>query len=149
MNDSKKLTQEEITELLNMLKKTLVDEINFPSKGESQEFDVVGDSKKDLFAVRIYRGKINNQKYELSARIKIDGIPLLELHINPSKPHMNPDGSKIVGDHWHIYTEEHGRRMAYCAENIMSENFVENTITFMDKFHIIKKPYIYFQEELL
>ena len=27
---------------------------------------------------------------------------LLELHIDPGKPHMNPDGEKIVGSHWRI-----------------------------------------------
>ena len=41
------------------------------------EFEVVGSGKKDLFATRIYRGKINPTKYEIGARIKKDGIMLL------------------------------------------------------------------------
>lgn len=53
-----KLTQKEAEHLLNMLKRTLVEEINFPSLGESVEFDLIGDTKKDLFTTKIYRKKI-------------------------------------------------------------------------------------------
>jgi hypothetical protein len=102
-----------------------------------------------LFATRIYRGNINSQKYEIGARIKKDGIMLLELHINPGKTHINPDGEKIVGSHWHIYTEEYGRKKAFLAEDIQSQNFVENTILFMKKFNIIERPSINFQLELV
>lgn len=149
MSDTKKLTQEEAESLLNMLKKTLIEEISFPSKGQAIEFDVIGESKKDLFATRIYRGSINPNKYEIGARIKKDGIMLLELHINPGKPHLNPDGEKIVGSHWHIYTEKYGRRQAFLAEDIQSEYFIKNTIIFMEKFNIIEKPSINFQLELV
>ena len=38
MSDTKKLTQEEAESLLNMLKKTLIEEISFPSKGQAIEF---------------------------------------------------------------------------------------------------------------
>lgn len=85
-----------------MVKRTLVSEINFPSKGKAEEFNVVGDSKQDVFAVNIFRGKINRFKYNIGARIIKNGIMLLELHINPSNIHTNPDGEKITGSHWHI-----------------------------------------------
>jgi hypothetical protein len=149
MSEIKKLTQEEAETLLNMLKKSITEEIDFPSKGHAVEFEVVGESTKDLFATRIYRGNINSQKYEIGARIKKDGIMLLELHINPGKTHINPDGEKIVGSHWHIYTEEYGRKKAFLAEDIQSQNFVENTILFMKKFNIIERPSINFQLELV
>lgn len=83
---SEKLTQAEADELLSMLKYSLVNEITFPEKGNSTEFNVKGSFSKDLFAIRIYRGRINNNKYEIGARIKKNGILLLELHINPGKP---------------------------------------------------------------
>ena len=149
MNESKKLTQEEAERLLNMLKKSLIEEIAFPEKGQSVEFDVIGSEKKDLFATRIYRGKINSTKYEIGARIKKDGIMLLELHVNPSTIHVNPDGEKIVGSHWHVYSEEYGRKQAFPADDIHSEHFVENTILFMEKFNIIEKPSINLQLELV
>ena len=149
MSDMHKLTQEEAETLLNMLKRAFDDEITFPSKGESIEFDVIGDSKRDLFTTKIYRGKINSQKYEISARIKKNNLMLLELHINPSNPHLNPNGEKLIGSHWHIYTEKYGRRQAFLAEDLHSENFVENTIMFMKKFNIIERPTINFKLELV
>lgn len=67
---SEKLTQDEADELLNMLKKTMLDSINFPQMGKSIEFDVIGASKKDMFTIKIYRGTIDREKYDTGARIK-------------------------------------------------------------------------------
>lgn len=64
-----KISQDKANKLLNMLKYTLVSEINFPSKGSSIEFNVVGDKKQDIFAINIFRGKINRLKYNIGARI--------------------------------------------------------------------------------
>ncbi len=101
-----------------------------------------------MFTVTICRGHINRLKYEVGARIKKHGIMLLELHINPNNVHYNPNGEKLVGSHWHIYTEEHGRKMAFAAENIESEKFVENTIAFLKRFNVIERPTINHQVEL-
>lgn len=144
-----KITQEEAERLLNMMKKTLSENIDFPEKGEQIEFELSGDTKKDIFITKIYRGRINRKKYEIGARVKKNNILLLELHISPGKVHPNPDGTKIIGSHWHIYTEEFERRFAYPAENLESDKFVENTILFLDKFNVIEKPTINYQLELL
>lgn len=104
---SNKLTDAEARQLLEMTKKSLVQEINFPTRGNEKEFDVVGDTKKDVFAIKIYRGKIQPFKYNIGARIKKNGTMMLELHISPSNVHYNPNGEKICGSHWHIYTEEY------------------------------------------
>lgn len=147
--NNEKLTQEDAERLLAMLKNSLVESITFPSKGEQIEFDLVGDTKKDLFTAKIYRGKVNREKYDINARIKKNNILLLELHISKNKIHSNPDGTKIVGSHWHIYTEEYGRSFAYTADDIESDKFIENTITFLTKFNVIEKPTINFQLEML
>ncbi|HIX14214.1 MAG TPA: hypothetical protein H9740_00555 [Candidatus Hungatella pullicola] len=149
MSDPKKLSQKEAEELLHMLKKSLAHEINFPLKGDSSEFDVVGIPKKEQFVIRIYRGKIDRFKYEIGARIKKDGILLLELHINPSRPHRNPDGKVMTCSHWHVYREKYGRRYAFPACDINSEDFIENTMLFLEKFNVIEKPIINMQLELL
>lgn len=70
---SNKLTDAEARQLLEMTKKSLVQEINFPTRGNEKEFDVVGDTKKDIFAIKIYRGKIQPFKYNIGARIKKNG----------------------------------------------------------------------------
>lgn len=143
-----KLTNEEAKHLLEMLKKSLVSSINFPDQDENVEFDLEGDTKKDSFVTKIYRGKVDPKKYELSARIKKNNTLLLELHICKNKIHRNPDGTKIIGSHWHIYTEKYGRAFAYKAENIESDKFIENTMMFLEKFNVIEKPTINMQLEL-
>lgn len=143
------LKQEEIEYLLTLLKNTLVDSINFPSKGKSEQFEVKALMSNELFNIRIYRGNVNRTKYNLGAIIARNSIPLLELHIGPGNRHTNPDGTVIEGSHWHIYSEEHGRTEAFLADEIDSEKFVENTIAFLDKFNVFEKPEIYFQLETL
>lgn len=144
-----KLTQDEAKRLLDMTKRSLIAEMNFPTRGKTKEFDVIGDTKKDVFSINIYRGKINAFKYDMGARIKKNGIMLLQLHINPSNVHINPDGQKITGSHWHIYTEQYGRTFAFPADDINSDEFVDNTISFLNRFNVIEKPEFLFQLEIL
>lgn len=146
---SVKITQAEADRLLKMLKRSLISETSFPAKGESTEFHVAGDSKQDIFAINIFRGKLNRLKYNIGARIVKNGILLLELHMNPSNVHRNPDGEKITGSHWHVYSEEYGRLWAFPAENMDSEEFVENTMLFLKKFNVIEIPAISFQMEYI
>lgn len=141
------LKQEEIEYLLNMLKNSLVDSINFPTKGTNEEFEVKSLTSNELFNIRIYRGNVNRTKYNIGAIIEKNSIPLLELHIGPGNRHTNPDGTVIEGSHWHIYSEKYGRTQAFLADNIESEKFVENTVAFLDRFNVIQKPEIYFQLE--
>ena len=144
-----KLTDIEARRLLDMTKRALIAELDFPNRGNEKEFDVIGDTKKDVFSINIYRGKIQPLKYNIGARIKKNGIMLLELHINPSNIHFNPDGEKICGSHWHIYTEEHGRTYAFPADDIQSDTFIDNTISFLTKFNVVDQPKIIYQLEML
>jgi hypothetical protein len=50
---AEKLTQDEAKRLLEMVKRSLVAAIDFPSRGKTKEFDVVGDTKKDVFSINI------------------------------------------------------------------------------------------------
>lgn len=149
MSEKGKLTQNEADHLINMLKRTLATEINFPEKNSATEFEVQGDTKQDLFTIKIFRSKIRHNKYTLGARIKKDSIILLELHVNPSNPHSNPNGEKIIGSHWHIYREGYDRKFAFPAADIQDDNFVENTLLFFEKFNLIEKPAVHYQLELL
>ena len=144
-----KLTQEEANELLNMFKETLISKIYFPESGEQTEFKVKSKITDELFCINIYRGKINRLKYNFGARIEINGIMLLELHINATNIHWNPNGEKITGTHWHIFTNGLERQWAFPAEDIKSEQFVENTIKFLEKFNVVEQPEVVHQQELL
>lgn len=143
-----KLTQAEAERLLTMLKRTLKEKVDFPTKGDSVEFDVVGDTNRDIFAINMFRGKRNVQKYNIGARIKKNGVLLLELHVNPGNVHINPNGEKILGSHWHIYSEKYGRRMAFPAK-VEDDTFVETSIEFLKKFNVIERPDVRYQLELL
>ncbi len=146
---SGKITQNEADKLLSMLKSSLVSQIIFPELGGKEKFNVIGDTKKDIFDIEIYRGKINALKYNMGAHIKQNGIMLLELHINPSSVHINPNGERIKGNHWHIYTEKYGRQQAFSAENILSDKFKENAMEFLIKFNVVKQPEIKYQTEMI
>lgn len=148
MNEQGKLTQEEANRLLDMLKVTLSKEINLPAKNKAIEFDVQGDTKRDIFTIKIHYSKIRHGKYTLGARIKYNSVLLLELHTNPGNPHLNPDGTLIIGPHWHIYREGYDRKFAFLAEDVNSDDFVENTLLFFKKFNLIEPPIIYHQLEL-
>ena len=142
------LTQEEAERLIKMVKNALIDTIDFPSRGKTKEFDVIGDTKQDVFSINIYRGKIRPFKYNFGARIKKNGIMLMELHINETSVHCNPDGKKIEGNHWHIYRENYGREFAFPAEDLNSEQFVDNTIMFLERFNVVKQPQVIHQMEI-
>ena len=144
-----KLTQQEADEMLSMLKHTLNKEVNIPEKGQKTSFQVEGTTKRDNFTIQICRGAINRVKYEIGARITVAGISLLELHINPSNKHYNPDGTIIQGSHWHIYSEEYGRSFAVEAEDIQSDLFIENTLLLLQRFNVIETPEIHMQVELI
>lgn len=146
--DNFKITQKEAAQLLDMLKYSLLKELNLPTNQDNRkEFDVIGESETHKFTIGLFCGRKNNKKLNIGARIKKNGVSLLELHIQPGRPHMNPNGEKIDGIHWHIYNEEHGRRWAYSATEINSDDFVESTIMFLDRFHVIEKPKIIQQLE--
>lgn len=143
---SVKLTDAEARKLLEMTKRSLLKELHLPEKDHaSKEFKVEGETKKDLFIIRIFRGNIRSNKFNIGARIKVNDILLLELHINPTAVHQNPDGEKITTSHWHIYTEQYGRAYAVSAEDIESDDFVDNTIMFLNKFNVIEQPKITYQ----
>ena len=93
------LTTEEAKRLIELTKQALIDILFSPDPGGNAEFNVNAIETKDSFAIKIYRGKINKNKYNYGARILRNGIILLELHINPGNIHINPDGQKIIGSH--------------------------------------------------
>ncbi len=145
---SNTLTQDEAERLLKMVKKSLVQFIDFPQKGINEEFEVIGDTKHDLFIINIYHARVNIKKYNFNARIKKNGIILLQLHINRFGKHYNsPTEETICGSHWHVYIEGYENTIAYPIE-INEDNFIENTIEFFKKFNIIEPPRISYQDQM-
>jgi hypothetical protein len=107
-----RLTQKEADMLIDMLKKTAVNEIAFPDSKGRVEFDVFGDRREDIFAVNISRKGINANGASYQGRTRSKGIILMRLDVNPTAIHINPDGEKITGTHLHVYTEKYGESFA-------------------------------------
>ena len=63
--------------------------------------------------------------------------------------HTNPNGEKITGNHWHIYSEKYGRSEAFSAEDIEADSFVDNTVKFLTAFNVVEQPNVLFQLELV
>ena len=142
------LTTDEARRLIEIAKNALIEIIDAPQPGTRLEFDASGKESKELFTVDILRGKINRKKYNYGARIKKNGIILLELHVNAGNMHVNPNGEKFNGSHWHYYTQEDGLKNAFPVPDLDSQDFIDNTLLFLEKFHIVNNPKIQYQAEL-
>lgn len=145
-----RLTQAEAEQLIDAIKKAVISALAAPEKGKKVDFDAktIYETPSEMFVITIFRGKINRDKLSYTARIKIKNTILLELHINPSGKHSNPDGTLIEGSHWHVYKEGYDNHCAYVAEDVYSNDFVTNTLLFFEKFNIIDRPVITDQLEL-
>ncbi len=148
INDSYKLTTEEAKKLIDEMKQK-VNESNlaFPSLGRKLEFDVFAKDDGTKFIVNIARGSINKEKCTFQGRTYINSIPLLRLDITNSF-HINSDGTKITGNHLHIYNEKTEMSDAI-PFNVNNADLYEYCLEFFKKFNIIKENWgILYQEEI-
>lgn len=140
MKNNIRLTQQEADMLISMVKRAMTDYILLPERGETYTFDVAGERKQDVFTVNVFTSKHAADKFDFGARIKVNGTMLLELHVNPTTKHKNPDGQVIEGSHWHLYREGYGTSFAFPADDISSDDFVADTVLFLKKFNVIEIP---------
>ena len=145
--DKPLLTQEEADLLLNLMKKSIDEYLSLPNSGDSTEISVSGIDTNDIFKISIFKSKIAN-KINFGARVSKNNVMLLELHINPTNIHPNPDGEKIIGNHWHIYKEGYNTRWAFPAEDIKNNNFIDITMKYLEKFNVVETPYIDFKLDI-
>ena len=133
------LTQKEADMLIDMLKKTVEEEISFPSGKGRVEFNVTGDRREDMFVINISRKGINATGATYQGRVRTSGVLLMRLDVNPTAVHPNPDGEKIEGTHLHIYTEKHD--MGYAIPfDIESKDLYQLCFSFFERFTIVEPP---------
>lgn len=143
------LTQQEADKLIEMLKRTVEQQIAFPSEKGSISFDVVGERREDIFIVNIDRKGKMAEKCTYQGRVRQSNQVLLRLDIDPNGKHTNPepDGQIIYGNHIHIYTEEHDMKMAIPFD-ISDRDLYEVCYVFFEKFHIMEPPEVFNQQTL-
>ena len=110
--------------------------LEFPRIGAKLEFDVFAKREGKKFIVNIKRGKIDKRKCTYQGRTYFNNIPLLRLDITNSF-HINSDGTKITGNHLHIYNEMTEMRDAI-PFNIDDADLYKYCLEFFKKFNIIQ-----------
>lgn len=141
------LRQEEANRLIEMLKRTIDQQIAFPSQKGRISLDVVGERREDVFVVNIDRKGKLAEKCTYQGRVQQSNQVLLRLDIDPNGRHTNPDGQTVHGNHIHIYTEEHDMRMAIPFD-IEDKDLYEVCYAFFEKFHIMEPPEVFNQQTL-
>lgn len=148
INDNYKLTTEDAKKIIDALKEKVNDSnLIFPSLGKKIEFDVFVKEDGSKCIVNIYRGSVNKKKCTFQGRTYMNSIPLLRLDITSSS-HINSDGTKIIGNHLHIYNEETEMQDAIPFD-INRPDLYEYCLEFFKKFNIIQDKWnIIYQEEI-
>mgnify|MGYP004508961955 FL=1 len=136
MNNNFRLTTEEAIKLIEIMKERVRDSLlQFPNRGEKLEFDVIGKDDGTKFIVNINRGTVDINKCTYQGRTFINSIPLMRLDITNSI-HVNSDGTKIVGNHIHIYNENTEMRDAIPFD-IEDADLYNVCLRFFEKFNIM------------
>lgn len=142
------LTAIEAKQLIDMLKKTVQENIEFPSGKGRINFDVIGNRRSDEFIINIDRKGIAAEKCTYQGRIKKNNEVLLRLDIDPTGKHTNPDGEVIRGNHVHVYTEDYG--ISYVIPfDINNRNLYDLCFEFFQRFNIVEPPEVVCQLTIL
>ena len=108
------LSQDEADILLNILKRirAFQSPFTFPSIGDSRQIELVSDDGRHEFIVDVNRkGYLGiSKRCTYQGRYRKD-IILLRLDI-AGPEHTNPDGTRVSGNHLHIYQEGYGDEIA-------------------------------------
>ncbi len=143
------LTQAEADKLIQMLKKTVEEQILFPIEKGGVSFHVIGERRGDEFIINIDRKGKMAEKCTYQGRVQQSNQVLMRLDIDPNGRHTNPepDGRLIIGNHLHIYCEEHDMKFAIPFDP-EDKGLYELCYTFFEKFHIIEPPEVFYQETI-
>lgn len=137
-NQSFKMSTEEAKELIDMLKERVSQAtLEFPRVGNKLEFDVYAKKEGTKFIINITRGSINKNKCTYQGRTYINSAPILRLDITDSF-HINSDGTKISGNHLHIYNEDTEMREAIPFD-IKNADLYDYCLEFFKKFNLIQE----------
>ena len=100
------LSQEMFERLHAMPKKYFGERLDYPSAGQKLTFEVKSMDDEESFTIDVLVSRMTLNKVTHQERYR-KTIPLVRLDINASQ-HINPDGTRISGNHIHLYREEYG-----------------------------------------
>lgn len=137
------LTQDEINELLSILKEVKYEKENFrfPERNESAMLEAYSEYMKKKFLIDIRTGtpRSDPRKVTYQERYIKDTI-LIRLDLY-GPPHTNPDGATLSGNHLHIIKEGFDDRYAIEVpkEFINIDDKIDTLINFLE-YCKIKNP---------
>ncbi len=148
INDNYKLTTEQAKKIIDALKeKVNKSNLTFPSMGEKLEFDVFVKDEGTKCIVNIFRSSISKEKCTFQGRTYMNSTPIMRLDITNST-HINSDGTKIIGNHLHIYNEK-TEMLDAIPFDVNRADLYEYCLEFFKRFNIIREDWdIIYQKEI-
>lgn len=139
------LSQHEADQLVALLKEALSNKrLHFPASKGKMELEARAVVSDERFMVTAVRGDIVRNKCSYQGRCKDTNVILLRLDVNSRARHINPDGTKIIGTHLHLYKE--GFEIAYAIPFEPKDPCLFQTcLEFFDRFHLIRPEGLYSQ----
>lgn len=134
------LSTEEAIELIETLKRKVIDQTYYIPNGKGRfEFEVVSDDDQS-FIVNVQRKGINNDNCTYLGRLP-EGIVLLRLDVGKNLVHYDEKtDTHIKGAHLHIYSAEYGTEAI--PFDVSNKNLLELCMDFFERFHIVEPPTI-------
>lgn len=133
------MTEELAEHLIKMLKKVVDNkDVIIPQLGDKTYVNIEPSKEvdcSDKFLIQIFKSKRDLEKCSFSAMYLPTKEQLLRIDVGGA-PHTNPDGTKISGNHMHIFVD--GNEVRYAMEfDTKNKNLVQIAIEFLKKFNVI------------
>lgn len=134
------MTTVEADVLINMVKSIADAAVKLPGNGCNITIPAHSENPKELFVIRIYKGRVEGVCRSICGILKSENTPLLRLDIcGRHRVHKNADGTLVRGSHWHIYREEDDN-FAIADTSLDSEAFAEQVRRHFEDFGISPIP---------
>ncbi len=134
------LSTEEARELIELLKRKVIEQTYYIPNGNGRfEFEVVSDDDQS-FIVNVQRKGINHDNCTYLGRLP-NGVVLLRLDVGKTLIHYDKKtNTHISGAHLHIYSEKYGTEAI--PFDVSNKDLIDICMDFFEKFHIVDPPQI-------
>lgn len=95
------------------------------------EEPIIDDNDIEYF-INAYQGRLEKNRFSIHLRFKDYHHHLIRVDVNPGINHKNPDDTKVIGSHIHIYSNRYDRRDAMATP--LSDSDFPNINTIVDAF---------------